>query len=212
MLTHVHLLVHTLWCWHTLRKRWSLKSRERMGSALFKKMKCIFSIAPVGNLEKSRECSSLRNTHWTLAVEAPDVEALRPVCCGARVKHQTQGDSCSCVRCYLTSAGVLDWKHRTLRERPVVCVWCPTCLAMLSGFKTGEHRTCSASGDLAHLQTSMCLGPVYTGRVRWHLAQRPVLCRLPLDSNTSFSEGDTWLTLEHRTQVLSVRCPFKSVQ
>jgi len=43
-----------------LRRRWSLKGRERMGSslppaelarrdsALFKKMKCIFSIAPVG--------------------------------------------------------------------------------------------------------------------------------------------------------------------
>ena len=28
-------------------------------SALFEKMKCIFSIAPVGNLEKSRECFSL---------------------------------------------------------------------------------------------------------------------------------------------------------
>ena len=52
MLTHVHMLVYTLWCWHTLRRRWSLKSRERMGSsdsALFEKMKCIFSIAPVGN-------------------------------------------------------------------------------------------------------------------------------------------------------------------
>ena len=30
-------------------------------------MKCIFSIAPVGNLEKSRECFLLRNTHRTLA-------------------------------------------------------------------------------------------------------------------------------------------------
>ena len=57
MLTHVHLLVYTLWCWHTLRRRWSLKCRERRrDSALFEKMKCIFSIAPVGNLEKSREC------------------------------------------------------------------------------------------------------------------------------------------------------------
>jgi len=51
-------------------------------------MKYIFSITPVGNLEKSRECSSLRNIHRTLAVEAPDAEAVRPVCCGARVKHQ----------------------------------------------------------------------------------------------------------------------------
>ena len=73
MLTHVHKLVYTLWCWHTLRRRWSFKGKERMGSslppaelarrdsALFEKMKCIFSIAPVGNfLEKSWECFSLR--------------------------------------------------------------------------------------------------------------------------------------------------------
>jgi len=66
-----------------------LKGRERKDSALFEKMKCIFSIAPVGNLEKSRECFSLRNTHRTLVVEAPDAEAVRPVCCGARVKHRT---------------------------------------------------------------------------------------------------------------------------
>jgi len=56
---------------------------------IFEKMKCIFSIASVGDLEKSRECSSQRNTHRTLAVEAPDVEVVRPVCCGARVKHRT---------------------------------------------------------------------------------------------------------------------------
>jgi len=60
MLTHVHMLVYTLWCWHTLRRRWSLEGRERLGSslppaelarrdsALFEKMKCIFSIAPMG--------------------------------------------------------------------------------------------------------------------------------------------------------------------
>ena len=72
MITRVHLLVHTLWCWHTLRRRSSFKGRERMGSSLppaelarrdstlFKKMKCIFSFAPVGNLEKSLECFSLR--------------------------------------------------------------------------------------------------------------------------------------------------------
>jgi len=52
-------------------------------------MKCIFSIVPVENLEKSQECSSLRNTHRTLAVEAPDAEAVRPMRCGARVKHRT---------------------------------------------------------------------------------------------------------------------------
>ena len=36
-----------------------------LDSALFEKMKCIFSIAPVGKLEKSRECFLLRNTHRT---------------------------------------------------------------------------------------------------------------------------------------------------
>ena len=71
-----------------------MKGRDRMGSsrrdsALFEKIKCIFSIAPMGNLEKSRECSSQRNTHRTLAFEAPDAEAERPVCCVARVKHRT---------------------------------------------------------------------------------------------------------------------------
>jgi len=158
-----------------------LKGRERMGSSLppaelarrdsvlFEKMKCIFSIVPVGSLEKSWECSSLRNTHRTLAVEAPDAEAVRPVCCGARVKHRTQGSSCLCVRCYLTLAGVFDWKYRTLRERPVVCVRCPERFVELSVFKSGEHRTvrCLASGDPAHLQTSLSLGPVCTGHVRW---------------------------------------------
>jgi len=84
MLTHVRMLVYTLWCWHTLRRRWSLKGRERMGSsrrdsALFEKMKCISSIAPVGKLDKSWECFSQRNTHRMLASGAPDAESERPV-------------------------------------------------------------------------------------------------------------------------------------
>jgi len=213
-----------------------LKCRERMGSslppaelarrdsALFEKMKCIFSIAPVGNLEKSRECSSHRNTHRTLAAEAPDAEVVRPVCCGARVKHQTVNTGRRGAHVHASDAillwpvcltgstgrsGSVRWcaSGGTLRERPVVCVRWPERFAELSDFKSGEHRTvrCSASGDSVFLQTSVCLGPVYTRRVRWHLAQRPALCRLPLDS-------DMWLTLEHQTQVLSVRCPFKSVR
>jgi len=28
MLTHLHMLVHTRWCWHTLIRRLSLKGRE----------------------------------------------------------------------------------------------------------------------------------------------------------------------------------------
>jgi len=106
MLTHVHMLVYTLWCGHTLRRRWSLKGRKRMGSslppaelarqdsALFEKMKCIFSITLVVTLEKSHECSSLRNTHHMLALEAPDAEVVCPVCCGARFKHRTLHTGC----------------------------------------------------------------------------------------------------------------------
>ena len=55
-----------------MRRRWSLKGRERMGFGAFEKMKCIFSIAPVGSLEKSRECFLLTNTHRTQCTEAPD--------------------------------------------------------------------------------------------------------------------------------------------
>ena len=33
------------------------------------------------SLEKLRECFWLRNTHQTLAAEAPDAEPTRPVCC-----------------------------------------------------------------------------------------------------------------------------------
>ena len=52
-------------------------------------MNCIFSIAPVGKLDKSRECFS----HRTLASGAPDAESERPVQTlpgPARVRHRTQ--------------------------------------------------------------------------------------------------------------------------
>jgi len=87
-----------------------LKGRERMGSslppasqarrdsALFEKMKCIFSIAPVENLEKSREYFLLRNTHRTLAQ-----------------KHRTL---CLCVRCAGCLAQLGLGTGRRL-ERPV---------------------------------------------------------------------------------------------
>jgi len=92
ILTHMHLLVHTWWCWHTLRKRWRLKGREgfgflspscracETGFGAFEKMKCIFYIAPVESLEKSLDFFSLKNTHRTLYLQAPDAEPVRPVC------------------------------------------------------------------------------------------------------------------------------------
>jgi len=110
-----------------------LKVRERMGSslppaelarrdsALFEKMKCIFSIVPVGNLEKSRKCFSLRNTHRTLASGAPDAESERPVQTvpgPVRVRHRTIGTGrwleCPVVR--VRCAGVL---RPSLRMGPV---------------------------------------------------------------------------------------------
>ena len=47
------------------------------GFGAFEKIKCIFSIAPVGSLEKSREYFS----HRTLVLAAPDAGPERPVWC-----------------------------------------------------------------------------------------------------------------------------------
>jgi len=138
-----------------------LKGRERMGSSLlpaelarrdsvlFEKMKCIFSIAPVGNLEKSRECSP------DVGPEAPDAVSVRPVCrlpSSARVRHRTQAGVSSVLS-------------------PVSARF-----ALLPGSKSGEHRTvrCSASGDRASLQTSLSFSPMCIGRVRCQL--RSVRC------------------------------------
>jgi len=157
MLTHVPMFVYTLWCWHTLRRRWSLKGREMMGWhtlwcwhtlrgwALFEKMKCIFSIAPVGNLEKSRECF----THRTLASGAPEAESERPVQTvpgPARVRHRTIGTG--------------RWL-----ERPVARVRCAGVLRpslRMGPVSTGRYR-CLASGDPASLRSSLRTGPVCTG-------------------------------------------------
>jgi len=56
-------------------------------SALFEKMKCIFSIAPVGSLEKSRETLTGRWPwkHWTLSLRVRCTVVLG----STRVKHQT---------------------------------------------------------------------------------------------------------------------------
>ena len=47
----------------------------------FEKIKCIFSIAPVGILEKSQECFLLKNTHRTLVLAAPDAGPEHSVWC-----------------------------------------------------------------------------------------------------------------------------------
>ena len=73
MLTHLHMVVYTWWCWH-IYKGGGVPRVER-GVGAFEKIKCIFSIAPIGNLEKSREW------HRTLSAEAPDAGPERPVWC-----------------------------------------------------------------------------------------------------------------------------------
>jgi len=80
MLTHMHMGC-TLVGVGTLYKRGGVPRVERRvgsslppaelarrDSALLRKLSAVFSIAPVGSLEKSRECFS----HRTLCMEAPD--------------------------------------------------------------------------------------------------------------------------------------------
>jgi len=115
----------------------------------FEKIKCIFSIAPVGNLEKSRECSSLRNTHRTLVVVAPDAGPERQVWCQSVAQvsraHRTLGSYCSSVRWCVSSASareeLLTGEHWTLRVHPVACVRSPCEFAKLSTHESGVHRT-----------------------------------------------------------------------
>jgi len=77
------------------------------GVGAFEKIKCLFSIAPMGNLEKLREYFSLRNTHRTLVLAAPDAGPERPCVALAQV--------CRAHRTLAPDAG------RLLFVRPVVC-------------------------------------------------------------------------------------------
>ena len=72
----MHMVVYTCWCWHIYkgggvprveRSVGFSSQRENVFENAFEKIECIFFVAPVGNLEKSRECILLRNTHQTLA-------------------------------------------------------------------------------------------------------------------------------------------------
>ena len=104
-------------------------------------MKCIFSIAPMGILEKSRECFSLRKHSPDAGSEASDAVSERPVCRlpgSARVRHRTQAGA----------SGAMS---------PVSARF-----ANLSGCESGEHRTVRwlASGDPASLRSSLRMSPV----------------------------------------------------
>ena len=93
MLTHVHMLVYTLWCWHTLRRELKFEGLREDGFLSPSRRACeagfgafrenevhIFLFAPVGNLEKSRECFLTEKHSPDAGLEAPDAVSERPVC------------------------------------------------------------------------------------------------------------------------------------
>jgi len=104
MLTHLHVVVYTWWCWHIYKgggvprvergvgSSLPLAELARRDSALLRKLSAYFLLRRWEFLEKSRECFSLKNTHRTLASGAPDAESERPVQAvpgPARVRHRT---------------------------------------------------------------------------------------------------------------------------
>ena len=102
----------TWWCWHICKGAEKLTHLHfgvgTLGGDAFEKIKCIFSIAPVGNLEKLRECFS----HRTLVLAAPDAGPERPVwCLWLRCAERTG----RWHRTLAPDAG------RLLFKRPVVC-------------------------------------------------------------------------------------------
>ena len=141
MLTHVHMFAYTLWCWHTFEKEvefegyredgfLSLSRRAyEAGFGAFRENEVhIFYCAGV-SFGRSRG----RNTHRTLATEAPDAKSERPVQTvpgPARVRHRTTDTGRRPVRPVVSirCAGVL---RHSLRMGPV---------------STGRYR-CLASGD-----------------------------------------------------------------
>ena len=94
-----------------LREAWS----SYFGA--FKKIKCIFSIAPVGNLEKSRECF-LTQKH------SPDAE------CGGTGRWPLASGVLS---------GAAECTGRT-GESPVLSIRCAGGLATLSAHESGALR------------------------------------------------------------------------
>ena len=73
----------------------------RRDSALFEKMECIFSIVPVGSLEKSRR---------TLVVAAPDAGPEHPVWC------QFVAQVCRAHRTLAPDAGRLLFERLVVRD------------------------------------------------------------------------------------------------
>ena len=110
-------MVDTWWCWHIYKGGRVPRVERRVGS----------SIAPVGNLEKSRECF-LTEKH------SPDAECggtgRWPLASGvlsgvAECTGRTGVSTVLSVRCagvLVTLSAYESGEHRTLRVRPVACV------------------------------------------------------------------------------------------
>ena len=49
MLTHIHMVVYTWWCWHIYKGGGVCRVEMGLGPYAFGKMECLFSIAPDEN-------------------------------------------------------------------------------------------------------------------------------------------------------------------
>jgi len=151
-------------------------------------------MAPMGNLEKSRQCFSLRK-------HSPD--ALR-------------GGTGRWPLAFRVLSGVAECTGRT-EVSPVPSVRCEGVFLpslRMSPVSTGRSGCVwwLASGDPTSLRSSLRMGPVCTVRVRCNVVERlVVLCRhacvVAVGGNGRVKmASDTWLFLEHRTHCSSVRC------
>jgi len=161
MLTHLRMLVHTWWCWHTLRRRWSLKGREgfgflspscracEVGFGAFEKIKCIFSITSMESLEKSREC-------FLLEKHSPN-DGLGGTGCYSWVS-----DALS----FLAEVkGAPDAQHRTVARHYWRVRWCLTrvrwCLTSARASVDAQGASSGVSSVILHVWQ-----PLYV-HVRW---------------------------------------------
>ena len=151
MLTHVHLLGHTWWCWHILRRRWRLKGREgfgflspsrwacEAGFSAFEKIKCIFSIAQMESLEKSLECSPdaliACTGRWACASSVLSGSGA------VRVKHQTLCTGRGLDPVYASGVAWLQWVLLTESTGHSRCIRLSHAFADLSAYVTGVHQT-----------------------------------------------------------------------
>jgi len=146
-------------------------------------------------LEKSRECFSLRNTHRTLVLAAPDGGPERPVWC------QSVAQVCRAHRTLAPDTG------RLLFERPVVRD-ISVCMRGLSDRRAPDAQ--GASGGLRPVTLQVCgalcarvrcatdASGVIQQSVRWCCVRHGRVVAVGGNGRVQ-TASDTWLTPEHRT-------------